>query len=181
MKSYVKGVGNQYVSLPGTPSATSAFMNFINHAALLRQALYHDSTGNLSMNFVLQSLPSPGVDHVTLTIDGVTLSADPKTLQKQTFPWPTSTPGLSLGTRIGGGNKDLTMIDNAGPWAVWHALDRAARAGNTVEWALVTSGESTTSIGGVPVTVKFSLDPQSAEILRPKFFSGLTCVSKAIQ
>jgi hypothetical protein len=36
-------------------------------------------------------------------------------------------------------------------------------------------------INGHPVTVKFSIDPQSAQVLRPQYFAGMGCPGKAVQ
>ena len=36
-------------------------------------------------------------------------------------------------------------------------------------------------VKGQPLTAKFTLDPQSAQLLRPQYFAGLSCPSKAVQ
>jgi len=182
LAAQVHQVGSDYVANPGaTPAITPAYLSFLNHALHLSQALYHDSSGNPSMSFILQALPSQDVDHVSLSIGGTTLAGDPKNSPKQTFPWPGSTQDVNLLARIGGSSSDFTIVSATGLWAVWHALDRADRGANGLQWTPVVPGEGPMKINGHPVTVKFSIDPQSAQVLRPQYFAGMTCPAKAVQ
>jgi type VI secretion system protein ImpL len=182
LQAQVHQVGNDYVANPGaTPAITSNYLAFLNHALHLSQALYHDASGNPSMSFILQALPSQDVDHVSLSIGGTTLSGDPKNSPRQTFPWPGSTQDVNLLARIGGSSSDFTIVSATGLWAVWHALDRADRGANSLQWTPVVPGEGPMKINGHPVTVKFSIDPQSAQVLRPQYFAGMGCPGKAVQ
>ena len=180
--TYVEQAGNDYIAKSGQPSkVTAPFLAFLNRAFHLSQALYHgDAAGNPNMSFTIQALPSQDVDHVTLVIDGTTLSGDPKTKPSQTFTWPGSAPGANLQVRYGS-SPNFTIFQSSGLWAIWHVLDTAERgAGGTLEWKQGTSAGVTT-IGGSAAAMKFSLDPQSAQILRPQYFAGLGCPSKAVQ
>jgi type VI protein secretion system component VasK len=132
----------------------------------------------------MQPLPSPDVQHVTLTIDGQTLSAalnsGPKT---QAFTWPGSAPGVLLAVSFGG--PDMQIAQTTGPWALWHFLDTGDRLQSSgsqleVQWVYRTSAGVTT-IAGHPAAVKFMLDSQSVQVFRPQYFSGFTCSSKALQ
>jgi type VI protein secretion system component VasK len=178
----VQPAGGDYVPVSGAPSrVTPTFLNFLNRASHMAQAFYHgEAGGNPNMSFTIQALPSENVDHVSLSIDGGTLSGDPKNKPPQTFQWPGSAPGFSLQVRFGS-SSDVSIVDTTGLWAVWHALDKAERGvGNSLQWTPVTP-EGPLKVKGQPVTVKFGLDTQSAQILRPQYFSGLSCPGKAVQ
>lgn len=180
---YVQAAGNDFVPVSGQPSkVTPQFLAFLNRASHLSQAFYHgDSTGNPNFSFTIQALPSDYVDHVTLAIDGVTLSGDPKNKPAQTFAWPGTAPGFSLQVPYGASGAEASIVNTTGLWAVWHALDRADRGtAGLLQWTLSTAA-GPVSVKGQPLTVKFSLDPQSAQIFRPQFFAGLTCPPKAVQ
>ncbi len=180
---YVQPVGNGYAPASGQPLKISPqFLAFLNRAAAISQALYHaDPTGNPNLSFTIQALPSDYVDHVTLAIDGVTLSGDPKTKPIQTFPWPGTAPGFSLQVPYGASAAEASIVNTTGLWAVWHALDKADRgSAGLLQWTLSTAS-GPVSVKGQPLTVKFSLDPQSAQIFRAQFFAGLNCPAKAVQ
>jgi type VI protein secretion system component VasK len=180
---YVQKSGNSYIATMGqTAKITPSFLNFLNRAALMSQALYHgDASANPNMNFTIHAMPSPDVDHVTLSIDGATLSGDPKTGVSQSFPWPGSAQDFTLLARFGGSSSDFTMVHKPGLWAVWHALERAERNGNNVQWTQATEGVGPTMINGHPLTVNFGLDATSGQILRAQYFSGLGCPTRAVQ
>ncbi|MGH9583904.1 MAG: type VI secretion IcmF C-terminal domain-containing protein, partial [Bryobacteraceae bacterium] len=132
----------------------------------------------------MQPLPSPDVQHVTLTVDGQTLSTKLKGGAKsQSFTWPGSAPGVLLAVSFGG--PDMQIAQTSGPWALWHFLDTGDRLQSSgsdlqVQWVYRTSAGVTT-IAGHPAAVKFSLDSQSAQVFGPHYFSGLTCASKALE
>jgi type VI secretion system protein ImpL len=178
---YVQLSGADYVPTSGQPSkVTPQFLAFLNRTAHMSQAFYHDGAANPNMSFTMQSLPSDNVDHVSLAIDGSTLSGDPKNKPSQTFAWPGSTPAFSLQVRFGS-SSDVSIVDTFGLWAVWHALDKSERGtANSLQWTPVTP-EGPLKVKGQPLTVKFELDPQSSQILRTQYFSGLSCPSKAVQ
>jgi type VI protein secretion system component VasK len=151
----------------------------------MSRAFYRGETAQSpNLSFSMQPLPAPDVDHVTLAIDGQTLSADVRSSAKpQLFTWPGSTQGVNLQVRFGA-SPEFTIVQTTGLWAVWHFLDTGERVPGgsalELEWVQKTSAGPAT-INGHPAAVKFALDPQSAQVLRPQYFSGLGCVSKAVQ
>jgi type VI protein secretion system component VasK len=149
----------------------------------MSQAIYHgDASGTANMTFTIQALPSQDVDHVSLSIDGSTLAGDPKNKPSQTFSWPGSAQSFALQARFGGSKSDFSIVNTTGLWAAWHAVDRADRAtANMLQWTPITPGEGPIQVNGHALTVRFSLDPQSAQILRPQYFAGLSCPGKAVQ
>jgi type VI secretion system protein ImpL len=188
LKPFLIPSGSDYVAATGQQLAvTPAFLNFFNRAAHMSQALYGPNDAQPNLTFSMQVLPSQDVTHLTLTIDGQTLSTDLKSGPKsQTFSWPGATPGVSLGVAFGGG-VELSIIqpDNR-LWALWHSLDSGERiqsSGNQLElqWILKSSAGQTSMINGHPAAVRFALDSQSAQIFRPQYFSGLVCTGKAVQ
>jgi type VI secretion system protein ImpL len=184
LATFVQQAGSDYVAIPGQPSTvTPGFLGFLNRASHMSQAIYHgDPSGNANMSFTIQALPSQDVDHVSLAIDGITLAGDPKNKPSQTFPWPGSAQQFTLQARFGGSSSDFTIVSTTGLWAVWHALERADRGtGDSLQWTPITPGEGPIKVNGHPLTVKFGLDPQSAQVLRAQYFAGLSCPGKAIQ
>jgi type VI secretion system protein ImpL len=183
LKQFLIPSGNDYIPATGQPLAvTPPFLRFFNRAAHLSRALYATNPAQPSFTFPGQVLPSPDVTHVTLTIDGQMLSTDLKSGAKsQSFNWPGQTPGVSLGVAFGGGAEGV-VYQTSSPWGIWRFLDTAEHpvvAGNQiqVEWVQRTSA-GPIMYSGHPEAVKFAFD---SPILRPQYFSGLSCVSKAVQ
>jgi type VI protein secretion system component VasK len=138
-----------------------------------------------NLTFSIEPLAAPDLDHITLTIDGTTLSADPKQGTAKTFSWPGSTPNAILLARYGGSSSDFTIGEKSGLWAIWRLLDTAqkvAQAGNQyqVQWAPETTA-GPVMVHGHAVTIPFALDAQGSAIFSRGYFSGLNCVSKAVQ
>ena len=181
---FVQKVGTDYVATTGqSAKITPAFLAFLTRASRLSQALYHDQSGNPSLSFTMTALPAQDVDHVSLSVNGATLAGAPKDRPSQTFTWPGNGPqSASLQSRFGGATADSSVINRTGLWAIWHVLERAERAAdNSIQWTIRTTEEGPLIINGHPITLKFSLDPQSAQILRPQFFGNLSCPGPAVQ
>lgn len=180
---YVQKVGSDYVATTGQPAKiTPSFLAFLNHASHLSQALYYDASGSPNLTFTMTAAPMPDVDHVSLSVDGATLSGAPKNGPTQTFTWPGTTQSATLLAKFGGATTDSSVINRTGLWAIWHVLERAEHAAdNSVQWTIRTAEEGPVMINGHPATVKFKLDPQSAQILRPQYFGNLSCPGKAVQ
>ena len=188
LKQFLIPSGSEYVPAAGQQLAvTPAFLNFFNRAAHMSQAFFPANAAQPNLTFSMQVLPSQDVTHLTLVIDGQTLSTDLKTGPKsQTFSWPGPTQGVSLGVAFGGG-VELSIIqpDNR-LWALWHSLDSGERiqsSGNPLElqWILKSSAGQTSMINGHPAAIRFALDAQNAQVFQPHYFSGLACTSKAVQ
>ncbi len=185
LKPYLIPAGNDYVRASGQQGAvTDAFLRFFNRAAHMSQAMYKGDAQQPNMSFSVQALPAPDVTHVTLTINGQTLSTDLKNgARSQTFAWPGTAAAAYLGVGYGG-NKDDQIANYNGLWAAWRLLNTGERlqSGGQLElqWTEKSSAGITT-ISGHPKTVKLALDAQSSPIFQPPYFSSLGCVSKAIQ
>jgi type VI protein secretion system component VasK len=181
---FVQKVGSDYVATSGQSSKiTPSFLAFLTHASRLSQALYHgDPSGNPSLSFTMTALPAADVDHVSFSVNGATLAGSPKNSPSQRFSWPgTGQPNASLTASFGGATES-SVINRTGLWAIWHVLERAEHGGdNSVQWTIRTAEEGPVTMNGHPESVKFSLDPQSAQILRPQFFGSLTCPGRAVQ
>jgi type VI protein secretion system component VasK len=183
MKPLLQQNGVRYDRTIGqTTNITQRFLDFINKASVMTQAMYRDASGTPNMSFTLQALPSPDIDFVTLTIDGTALTGEPKNSPQKTFPWPGPSQGVSLSARMAGSSGDFGIIPTAtGLWSAWRALDKAVRVGDTVQWTPLQPSGDPLQVHNHPATVRFGLDPQSAQILRPQFFAGMSCPVPAAQ
>lgn len=187
LKQYLIPSGSDYAPAAGQQlSVTPAFLRFFNHAARMSEALYHGASAQPNLTFSMQVLPSQDVTHVSLMINGQTLSTDLKGGPKsQTFSWPGSTQGVSLGVVFGGG-AELTVVQTTGLWALWRFLDSGERMqspGNQlqVEWLVKSSAGQISTINGHPAAIRFALDSPNAQIFHPQYFGGLACTSRAVQ
>src|SRR6185437_7207285 len=187
LKQYLIPSGSEYVPAAGQQlSVTQTFLNFFNRAARMSQALYPANASQPNLTFSMQVLPSQDATHLTLVIDGQTLTTDLKAGPKsQTFSWPGPAQGASLGVGFAGGGE-LSVVQTTGLWALWHFLDSGERlqsSGNQLEleWILRSSAGQTSTINGHPAAIKFALDAQSSQVFRPQYFTGLVCTSKAVQ
>jgi type VI secretion system protein ImpL len=185
LKPHVMLAGSEYISAPNQPvTVTQPFLHFLNRAKHMSDALYKGGA-QPNMTFSMQPLPSAGLDHVTLAIDGQTLSTDVQgSGRAQTFPWPGATQGVDLKVKFSGGSE-FGMFNIPGLWAIWHVLDTAEQwqpAGSQYQLTWVQRiGPNIETIAGHPVVVKFLLDAQGSQVFHPQYFSGLSCVSKAVQ
>jgi type VI secretion system protein ImpL len=186
LKPFVILSGSDYGPNPAQqkPVVTQAFLRFLNRAKHLTDALYKGGP-NPNLTFTIQPLAAADLDHVTLTIDGTTLSADPKQGGSKAFTWPGSTPGAALLARYGGASSDFTISDKSGLWAVWRLLDTAQKVALTgnqyqVQWAPETSAGPIT-VHGHALIIPFSLDAQGSQIFSRGYFGDLKCVGKAVQ
>ncbi len=185
LKDYVLLAGNDYMANPAKqkPTVTQSYLQFLNRAKHLTDALYK-SGPKPNLTFAMQPLPAPDVDHVTLTIDGTSLSTDPKQATSKTFTWPGATQNATLLVRFGGSSSDFSISDKSGLWAVWRLLDTAQKvslAGSQyqVQWAPETSAGPLV-VNGHPLVVPFSLDAQGSQIFSRGYFAGVNCISNAV-
>ncbi len=185
LKQYVTLSGAEYIPASGQQIAvTPPFLRFLNHAKHISDAIYKGGP-QPNLTFSMQPLPTPDVNHVTLTIDGQTLSTDLQTARPQNFTWPGAQQNARLLVRFGAGGLDTQIDDKTGTWAIWHLLDTAERwtpAGSQyqMEWVQKTSA-GPEMINGHTAAVKFTLDPQGSQVFAPHYFTGMSCPSKAVQ
>jgi type VI protein secretion system component VasK len=186
MKKYVVLSGADYVPNPeqAKVTVTPVFLGFLNRAKHLTDAMYKSGGPKPDLTFSVRPLPAQDLDHITLTIDGTTLSTDPKQGTSKTFSWPGTTSNAILLVRFGGASVDSSLSDNTGLWAIWHLLDTAQKisvAGNQyqVQWVLQTTA-GPVIINGHPATAPFVLDAQGSQIFSRGFLGGLRCTGTAL-
>lgn len=187
MSKVVTRSGDQFVEVPGQSlKVLPGFLAFANRMLHMSDSLYKGG-GDPNMSFTMQPLPSPDIDHITLVIDGSTLSEDMKNPAKQLFQWPGSTQGVDLRVRFTGGGEDVfTTSSITGLWSIWRFLDTAETwtpIGNqlSVQWTEKSSAGVITLPNGHPKTVKFILDPQGSKVFQPRYFAGLGCSATAVK
>jgi type VI secretion system protein ImpL len=184
LNKYLVPAGDGFQVVSGQPlTVTPSFLNFFTRAARMSKALYKGDAQAPNFTFNMQPLPAPDVDHISLTINGTSLSTDLRNASPKTFSWPGSAQGVDLKVSFGRGSLPFGLFPTSGLWAIWRFIDSGERVpggtGLELQWVQRTSvGES--QINGHSAAVKFALDPASAQILRPQYFSGLNCVSRAV-
>ncbi len=186
LKPYVLLAGSDYVPNPAQPNPviTQPYLHFLNRSKHLADAIYKGGpTPNLT--FTITPVAAPDLDHITLTLDGTTLSADPKQATPKTFTWPGSAQNAILQVRYGGSPTDVGIADRSGLWAVWRLLDTAQKVALTgsqyqLQWAPETSAGPQT-VHGHPLVIPFSLDAQGSQIFSRGYFGDVKCLSKAVQ
>jgi type VI secretion system protein ImpL len=188
LKQFVLLAGSDYVPNPAqqkpAPVVTEPYLRFLNRSKHLADAIYHGgATPNLS--FTITPVATPDLDHVTLTVDGTTLSADPKQGTSKTFTWPGTAQNAILLVRYGGSPTDSGIAQKTGLWAVWRLLDTAKKVSLSgsqyqLQWLPETSAGPVT-VNGHPLVISFSLDAQGSQIFSRGYFGDVKCLSKAVQ
>jgi type VI secretion system protein ImpL len=186
MQKFLVRQGNEYVAQAGTPAATPAFVKFFNSAAAVSAAFFPNNAQQLQLSFAVRVNPTEDVQSLTLSLGGQALHYSGGDPAPQSFTWPGTPPDAKLRVKFSGGT-DLDFPGSTGPWAVFHffshfehwqpgsssAIDWTLRAGND-PYILPKSGR--------PATVSFTVDTAGApNILRPGYFSGLTCAVPAVR
>jgi type VI secretion system protein ImpL len=185
MSKVMTRAGDQFVEVPGQSlKITPGFLGFANRMLHMSDSLYK-AGADPNMSFSMQPLPSPDIDHITLGIDGGTLSQEMKNPAKQLFQWPGATQAVDLRVRFTGGGED-DIVTTTGLWAIWHFLDTAESwtpMGNelAVQWTEKTTAGVVKLPNGHPKTVKFILDPQGSRVFQPRYFASLGCSSTAVK
>ncbi|HEX4809367.1 MAG TPA: type VI secretion protein IcmF/TssM N-terminal domain-containing protein [Bryobacteraceae bacterium] len=185
MNKLMTRAGDQFVLVPGQSlKVTPGFLAFANRMLHMSTSLYNTGA-DPNMSFSMEPQSSPDIDHITMVIDGITLSQEMKNPAKQVFQWPGSTQGADLRIRFTGGGED-DIVSTTGLWAIWHFLDTAESwtpVGNqlSVQWTEKTTAGIVKLPNGHPKTVKFMLDPQGSQVFQPRYFAGLGCSSTAVK
>jgi type VI protein secretion system component VasK len=166
----------------GPVAVTSGYQNYFRRMAAVSAALYASGSQQPNLSFSLSPLPSDGVEGITLTINGNTVSSGGAKNQPWQFAWPGAGPHEArLSVKLAGGSE-LAYFNFTGLWSIFEMLATADSWGTTgsqfqVEWRLRTSvGEVQSPKTGRPVIVRLRLDMQGAPpILQPGYFSALGC------
>ncbi len=126
LKQLLTPSGSEYLRATGAPFAvTEGFLQFFNRAAHLSQALYNNNAPQPTLSFTMQAIPAPDVNHISLQINGQTLSSDLKAgANSQVFTWPGTSPSAALDVKFG--DTEFNISHSTGLWAIWHLLDEAS-------------------------------------------------------
>jgi type VI secretion system protein ImpL len=180
--------GSEYAAKTGTPAATAAFVKFFNRAAGISEAFFPNNAQQLQLAFAVKANPTEEVQAVTLSMGAQTLHYTGGSSTPQQFTWAGASPQeVKLRVKFAGGT-DLDYPTSTGPWAVFEFFSQFEKwqtsgSASTMEWTLRASGKPiTVPKSGHPATVSLVLDTGSApNILKPGYFSGLTCVAQAVR
>jgi type VI secretion system protein ImpL len=187
MQKYLERQGSQYVAKPGNPSATPAFVNFFNRAAGVSAAFFPGNAQQPQLSFFVRVNPTQDVQAATLAIGPKTLKYNGGEGSAQTFTWPESPSEVKLRVKFTGGSE-FDFPGSTGPWAVFHFFShfehwQSSGSSSTMDWTL-RAGPDPVIVpkSGRPATVSLVVNTGGApNILRPGYFSGLTCVVPAVR
>lgn len=181
--------GTDFVPAAAGPiTVTSGYQNYFRRMAAVSRALYSGGSQQPNLTFALSPMPSEGVEGITLSINGATVSSGGAAGQPWRFAWPGAGPyEARLSVKLTGGSE-LAYFNFTGLWAIFEMLaasDRWTTSGNQyqVEWRLRTSvGDVLSPATGRPVTVRLRLDMLGAPpILQPGYLAALGCESRIAQ
>ena len=177
--------GSQYVAQPGTAALTPEFVRYFNRAAGLSQAVYAGGQ-QPHLAYTLKSYTPEGLQGITISIDGQTLSSSAGQPASKQFVWPgPGAPSATLSEKIGG--QEINLIPITGPWAIFQFFESAQHwqaQGSiyTVDWVPSTSGHPMTLPNGKVLDVRFDLDMNGAPpIFLKGYFMNFGCVSKVAE
>ncbi len=177
--------GSQYVAQPGTATLTPEFVRYFNRAAALSQAVYAGGQ-QPHLAYTLKSYTPEGLQGITISIDGQTLSSSAGQPASKQFVWPgPGAPSATLSEKIGG--QDINLLPITGPWAIFQFFESAEhwqQQGSfyTVDWIPSTSGHPMTLPNGKVLDVRFDLDMNGAPpIFLKGYFINFGCVSKVAE
>ena len=172
LKPWLIQQGTQYVLAPNAAGHVGpAFAQFFNHAAEISSALYASGANAPSFTFTLRFVPSKGVDHASLVVDGQRIPAG---ATEQQFSWNGATAHqASLAYNA------AEALQFQGAWALFQlvAAGQATRAGSALQLAfpLQVSGRPMTAPDGTPEVVRFELTGPGASVLAPLGLYGGNC------
>jgi type VI secretion system protein ImpL len=188
MQKYLLRQGSEYVAKPGNPSATPAFVAFFNRAAGVSAAFFPANAQMPQLSFSVKVNPSEDVQAVTLSMGSQTLHFSGDKGAAQAFTWPGSGPlEVKLRVKFAGGSE-FDFPGSMGQWAVFHFFShfehwQSPGGTSTMDWTL-RAGTDPVVVpkSGRPATVSLMLDTGGApDVLKPGYFSGLTCAVPAVR
>jgi type VI secretion system protein ImpL len=188
MQKFLVRQGNEYVAKPGNPSATPAFVAFFNRATVVSAAFFPANAQQPQLSFSVKVNPSEDVQAVTLSMGPQTLHYTGGTGAPQAFTWPGSGPlEVKLRVKFAGGSE-FDFPGSMGQWAAFHFFShfehwQSSGGTSTMDWTL-RAGTDPVVVpkSGRPATVGLVLDTGgAADVLKPGYFSGLTCAVPALR
>ncbi len=188
MQKYLVKQGSEYVAKAGTPAATPAFVAFFNRAAGVSAAFFPGAATMPQLAFSVKVNPTEDVNAVTLSIGAQTLRYTGGAGMPQSFTWPGSGPlDVKLRVKFTGGSE-FDFPGSMGQWAVFHFFShfehwQSTGSSSTMDWTL-RAGPDPVVVpkSGRPATVSLILDTGgSPDVLKPGYFSTLTCPVPAVR
>jgi type VI secretion system protein ImpL len=187
MQKYLVRQGSDYAAKPASPSATPAFVSFFNRAAGVSAALFPANAQQPQLSFSVRVNPTEDVQEVTLTLGSQTLHTKGSESAPQSFTWPSSPLEAKLRVKFTGGSE-FDFPGSMGQWAVFHFFShfehwQTSGSSSTMDWTLRAGADPViVPKSGRPATVSLILDTAGApDILKPGYFSGLTCAVPAVR
>ena len=178
--------GSEYVAKPGTPAATPAFVSFFNRAAGASAAFFPNNADKPQLSFGVKANPTEDVQAVTLSIGDQTLHYTGGSSTLQPFTWAGTDPKEMVKLRVKfNGGTEFDFPGSTGTWAVFQFFSRSEHwqtsgSTSTMDWTLRSGNDPVTvPKTGHPATVSLALD-MAPDILKPGYFSNLTCVAQAV-
>jgi type VI protein secretion system component VasK len=126
----------------------------------------------------------PGVDSVTLRLNGTEATFSGENAQPKSFVWP-GDESKGAGLRVDFGNYGASR-EYATAWGVFRMLQgmkwTKTSAGYSLEWVIREhDGDGPIFFQGNPLTLRFVLQGSGAPIFSQGYFVGLECVPKISQ
>ena len=185
LRGLVAVAGNQY-SGTGTKPIRPEFLQFLNRAAQVRDALYKTGGQRPEFRYSLRAYPSEGLKNVTLIIDGQTLQYESTKGDLKNFVWPANGQGAERQTELIGGTQ-LPPLELKGPWGIYRLLgdmqwNPQIGSERILEWTIrERQSDGPLLFNGKPITLRFGLSLEGPDIFQPGFLSGLNCISRVVQ
>lgn len=177
--STVQHQGSTWVNVGSAPQSQK-FIAFLNHAQQFTDTLFPAGSSSVRLGYTLRALPSAGVEHTSLTVDGQTIGDSGRQYE---LIWQGADGSITLTATIGG--QQVPLHTYQGPWALFDFFtDGDWIAGNnpaTVAWpfrsqvqfAHEPARESSTT------TVKYELTTHGpAQVFRKEFLTNFHCSSQ---
>ena len=179
--------GGQFVANPSAGvTLNPAFLTFWNRAASFSDAIYPEGASQPRLVYSLKLYPVPGIDNVTLSIDGTAISTTASNAGPRQFIWSGNPKSEVKLTGALGRGTELAFASYEGLWAPFQFFgdaDRWTTSGsmNTLEWVprQGRAGRPITLPDGSPLTIRFDLDMgRAASVFQKAFLSSLTCTAE---
>ncbi len=184
LKSIVTRRGGQYVvNTTGSP-VPAGFLRFLDKAEEIKAILYKDGRQNASLQYSVYAYPVGGVKGVTLSADGIKFTYILAREDSHEYVWPGTSQGAELLAQLEGVIQP-PPVPYKGVWGVFKMFgemtsDPTPGPPQILEWPLrlKETGEPFRNNNGSIVALRFSIKADDPSVFRPRFWSGLACISK---
>jgi type VI secretion system protein ImpL len=185
IEKYLVRQGSEYAAKLANPAATPAFVRFFNQAAGISAAFFPNNAKELQLQFSVKVNPSEDVQGLTLSMGSQALNYTGGAGAPQQFAFSPAMPQeIKLKVKFAGGTS-FDYPSSTGVWAVFDFFSNFEKWQQTGSTAKIESvakvNNKPITVNGHPATVSLTLDTGTApNILRPGYFSNLTCVAVAV-